>query len=90
MSLLSSQHVVLIYENFEFISDEIFENSDVTLNQLSVAFWCDFFKQVFAAATEFRIPALSAMANAIFDPSSKFAREFILFHVYGQVKVYIH
>lgn len=90
MSLLSSQHVVLIYENFEFTSEEIIEDSDVTLDQLSVSFWCDFFKQIFAAVTDFRIPAICAMAYAIFDPSSKFAREFTLNYVYGKVKVYIH
>lgn len=90
MALLSSQCVVLVYENFEFTSEEIVENSDVTLDQLPVSFWCDFFKQVFAAATHLRIPAICSIAHCIFDPSSKFSREFTLNSFYGRVKVYIH
>lgn len=88
--LLSSQHVVLVIENFEFTSKEIIESFDVTLDQLSVSFWSDFFKQVIAAATVSCIPAICAMAHSIFDPTSKFGREFTSNHAFGHVKVFIH
>lgn len=74
--LLSNQCAVLTIDGSPIYSDVFCDDSECTIDTLTINFWSDFFKTAINHCRLCDIPVVVALANAVLDPSSKFSREY--------------
>lgn len=76
--LLSNQRAVLTISGSPVVihSDVFYDDSECTIDTLTINFWSDFFKTAINHCRFCDIPVVVALANAVLDPTSKFSRAY--------------